>query len=68
MTITASVDTQPSVLAHTETPTELEMAWLEITPNCQLTCDHCYVASGPGLGHGKMSLADWKRTLDGLRS
>lgn len=68
MTIATTFDTLPSVRPQAEAPAKIEFAWLEITPNCQLTCDHCYVASGPGLGHGKMSLADWKRTLDGLRS
>jgi MoaA/NifB/PqqE/SkfB family radical SAM enzyme len=46
----------------------ISFAWLEITPNCQLTCEHCYVASRPGLGHGKLSVMDWKQAMDGLRS
>ena len=42
-------------------------AWLEITPSCTLTCKHCYVASAPGLGHGRMKYADWIRVLDQLK-
>lgn len=45
----------------------VNFAWLEITPNCQLTCEHCYMASRPGLGHGKLSVTDWKKTMDALR-
>ncbi len=41
-------------------------AWLEITPSCTLKCKHCYVASMPGLGHGKMRFKDWTRVLDQL--
>lgn len=68
MTIAATVDTRSSVIPQTEAPAKVEFAWLEITPNCQLTCQHCYVGSRPGLGHGRLRLADWKRTIDGLRS
>jgi MoaA/NifB/PqqE/SkfB family radical SAM enzyme len=46
----------------------VSFAWLEITPNCQLTCEHCYVASRPGLGHGRLSATDWKETIDALCS
>ncbi|HEY7415033.1 MAG TPA: radical SAM protein, partial [Ktedonobacteraceae bacterium] len=45
----------------------IRFAWLELTPNCQLTCEHCYVASRPGLGHGKLRVSDWKRAIDELR-
>jgi len=41
-------------------------AWLEITPSCTLKCKHCYVASMPGLGHGKMKFEDWICVLDHL--
>jgi uncharacterized Fe-S cluster-containing radical SAM superfamily protein len=44
------------------------MAWLEITPSCQLQCKHCYVSSRPGLGHGRMSYKDWTRVLDQLKA
>lgn len=54
--------------APTTTQAPVRFAWLEITPNCQLTCEHCYVASRPGLGHGKLSVTDWKNTMDALRS
>jgi len=46
----------------------VSFAWLEITLNCPLTCEHCYVASRPGLGHGKLSVSDWKRTMNGLHA
>lgn len=44
-------------------PSPIEFAWLEITPSCQLHCLHCYAGSRPGLGHGQMSLADWKYVM-----
>lgn len=68
MTIATAVDVQPSVRQDTEATPGVEFAWLEITPNCQLTCQHCYVGSRPGLGHGKLRRDDWKRVIDGLRS
>lgn len=37
--------------------------WLEITSNCQLECSHCYAASGPGQGHGIVSVDQWMQTL-----
>ena len=37
--------------------------WLERTSNCQLECSHCYAESGPGEGHGTVSLDQWMRTL-----
>ncbi|HEU5377799.1 MAG TPA: radical SAM/SPASM domain-containing protein [Ktedonobacteraceae bacterium] len=46
----------------------VKFAWLEITPSCTLTCKHCYVASMPGLGHGRMKQADWFRVLDQLKA
>lgn len=68
MTIATAVAARPSVWQDIEATPRVEFAWLEITPNCQLTCQHCYVGSRPGLGHGRLRLADWKRTIDGLRS
>ncbi|WP_371780819.1 radical SAM protein [Streptosporangium subroseum] len=32
---------------------------LEITGKCQLSCAHCYADSGPGIGHGTMTAANW---------
>ena len=39
------------------------MLWLDLTRRCQLECVHCYNSSGPGGGHGDMSLADWADTI-----
>ena len=64
MTNLAIIDAQ----APTITQAPVRFAWLEITPNCQLTCEHCYVASRPGLGHGKLKVTDWKNTMDALHS
>lgn len=64
MTNLAVIDAQ----APTITQAPVSFAWLEITPNCQLTCEHCYVASRPGLGHGKLSVIDWEKIMNALRS
>lgn len=50
-----------------EAPPQTTFAWLEITPSCQLQCVHCYRESRPGLGHGTMSVDDWKRVISSLR-
>ncbi|AZM91420.1 radical SAM/SPASM domain-containing protein [Streptomyces sp. W1SF4] len=52
----------------TTTPpaTTLKFAWLELTRNCNEICTHCYADSGPGLGHGTMTVADWVRVIDEL--
>src|SRR5947209_9787535 len=41
----------------------VEFAWLELTPSCQL---HCYAGSRLGLGHGQMSVSDWKEVMTSL--
>jgi MoaA/NifB/PqqE/SkfB family radical SAM enzyme len=64
MTTLAIIDGQ----APTTSEIPMSFAWLEITPNCQLTCEHCYVTSRPGLGHGKLKVVDWKNAMDSLRS
>lgn len=58
----------PVVIAAQSVGIPVTFAWLEITRNCQMTCEHCYTASRPGLGHGSMSVSDWKRTMQSLRS
>lgn len=42
----------------------MQMLWLDMTRACQLECVHCYNSSGPGGGHGQMTLADWFAALD----
>jgi MoaA/NifB/PqqE/SkfB family radical SAM enzyme len=41
----------------------LEMIWAEITSECQLTCQMCYAASGPGKGHGTMTPGNWEHAI-----
>ncbi len=45
----------------TTIPRSLE---LEITQGCQLSCSHCLTSSRPGLGHGDMTMDDWRRVID----
>ena len=52
----------PKSLAH-----NIEFAWLEITGKCQLSCHHCYADSGPKKSHGRMSIQDWKDSIDQLK-
>lgn len=52
--------TAPSV----EVPRVPQTLSLEITYGCNLSCTHCFAGSGPGLGHGTMSLDDWLRLID----
>lgn len=59
-----SLPSSPRVVEQGVPP--VEFAWLEITPSCQLRCVHCYAGSRPGLGHGQMSVADWKAVLAAL--
>jgi MoaA/NifB/PqqE/SkfB family radical SAM enzyme len=42
----------------------LGSVWLELTGRCQLSCTHCYAASGPNGTHGSMTVEDWKRVID----
>lgn len=37
--------------------------WAEVTGKCQLSCTHCYAASGPHGTHGTMTADDWERAL-----
>ena len=47
----------------------LSFLWLEITRRCNLTCDHCYVSSGPGLPLTEgMRFEDWCRVMDDARA
>lgn len=41
----------------------LRFVWLELTGRCQLSCIHCYAASGPHSTHGSMTTDDWRRVL-----
>lgn len=53
-----------SVLADVDhAPSDTNFIWLEITSNCQLECSHCYAESGPGQGHGKVSVDQWVQAL-----
>ncbi len=42
----------------------LASIWLELTGRCQLSCAHCYAASGPSGTHGTMTDDDWRRVID----
>jgi MoaA/NifB/PqqE/SkfB family radical SAM enzyme len=42
---------------------QLGMLWLEITGQCQLTCQHCYAGSGPDGTHGTMTAGDWEHVI-----
>ncbi|RBQ17925.1 radical SAM protein [Spongiactinospora rosea] len=46
----------------------LDHAWWEITGRCQLTCRHCYAASGPDRSHGTMTVSDWYRVITQTRA
>jgi MoaA/NifB/PqqE/SkfB family radical SAM enzyme len=42
----------------------LEFLALELTTQCQLECDMCYIDAGPSGTHGTMNSTDWVRILD----
>lgn len=43
----------------------LDFLWLELTQKCNLTCDHCYVSSGPHLPlRSRMQHQDWCTTIE----
>jgi MoaA/NifB/PqqE/SkfB family radical SAM enzyme len=42
----------------------LSSVWLELTGKCQLSCSHCYAASGPTGTNGTMTVQDWRRVID----
>nr|WP_243745228.1 radical SAM/SPASM domain-containing protein [Streptomyces hainanensis] len=44
--------------------TATRFLWLDLTRKCQLSCVHCYNASGPDGDHGAMSREDWGNLLD----
>ena len=49
--------------------TGLSFLWLEITRRCNLTCEHCYLSSGPSLPLTEgMQFGDWCRVLDDARA
>jgi MoaA/NifB/PqqE/SkfB family radical SAM enzyme len=55
-----------AVLLSNTAETPALLGWrfeLEITGECQLRCVHCYADSGPGVGHGTMTAADWHRII-----
>jgi sulfatase maturation enzyme AslB (radical SAM superfamily) len=52
--------TAPERTAPPDVPRILE---LEVTGACQLSCSHCYAASGPQGTHGSMSAEDWRRVI-----
>lgn len=41
----------------------LDFLWLEITGQCNLTCQHCYADSGPRQSHGAMTADQWEHVL-----
>lgn len=49
------------------TPAPVSFLELEITGRCQLACAHCYAESGPGGGHGNMTVPDWERVITEAR-
>jgi radical SAM protein with 4Fe4S-binding SPASM domain len=64
MPMATSILSSSSLVSERVPP--VEFAWLEITPSCQLHCQHCYAGSRPGLGHGQMSVSDWKAVMSSL--
>jgi MoaA/NifB/PqqE/SkfB family radical SAM enzyme len=44
-------------------PTTPQFLWLDLTRKCQLSCVHCYNASGPDGTHGTMTREDWVNVL-----
>ncbi|MEV8115702.1 radical SAM protein [Streptomyces xiamenensis] len=43
---------------------EPRFLWLDLTRKCQLSCAHCYNASGPDGTHGSMTGKQWISLLD----
>lgn len=41
----------------------LNFLWLEITGQCNLTCQHCYADSSPRQSHGTMQAEQWEQVL-----
>lgn len=54
----------PTTEALPTEQTPIRLLWLDLTRKCQLTCTHCYNASGPDGTQGTMSREDWIRVLD----
>lgn len=46
------------------TTTTTHFLWLDLTRKCQLSCVHCYNASGPDGTHGVMGRENWIHVLD----
>ncbi|MGW5820415.1 radical SAM protein [Streptomyces noursei] len=44
--------------------TATRLLWLDLTRKCQLTCTHCYNASGPEGTHGTMTRENWISVMD----
>ncbi|MFI7101065.1 radical SAM protein [Streptomyces sp. NPDC050161] len=53
-----TADTTPSTA-----PAGIRSIELEITGTCQLTCTHCCTSSGPTVGPGAMTRADWSQVI-----
>jgi MoaA/NifB/PqqE/SkfB family radical SAM enzyme len=49
-------------MIHSADKTKLDFLWLEITPRCNLQCQHCYVGSSPILKDPMV--VDWYSMLD----
>ena len=45
---------------------QLDFMWLELTPNCNLTCVHCYASAGPVARNFSsiLNTEDWKMVLE----
>lgn len=47
----------------------LDFLWLEVTQKCNLSCDHCYVSSGPDVPlHDRMRHEDWLAVIEQARA
>lgn len=55
-------------MVETATLKPVSFLELEITGRCQLSCVHCYAASGPSGGSGTMALRDWELVMSDARS
>jgi sulfatase maturation enzyme AslB (radical SAM superfamily) len=58
----------PKIFEGASSTKSITFAWLEITPSCQLQCVHCYCSSAPSLGHGTLTIQDWKHVITSLRA
>lgn len=56
----------PSVTQAPPAIADIASVECEITARCDLACSHCCTVSGPRMGHGTMSLDDWRKAVDDI--